>query len=515
MSEKESRAEKRARRKAEKELRKREKQGLSEETEETPDPFRPRTEEEITEELEDLRSKFQSEIDDMLAAHPDRDWNDIVKEAAMKKRNKAANIEEETTAVTETAEAAQTEEVIADTAAPETEGGENAVAVKTEDPKKFTWWSFLIPIIAVLFLAFAVLFTVQGWSVYSGTAVAQKRAMNHRPLSAITKYQEVNNLIDTSNGSLQYGTKYRKNQVKLYQELGPNYISYLNSFVSTHYSAKELKSPLNRYAKKQQQVYNDYAKLAEVYQNAMVSAAGNITTNDQKSLNKIYKNFIKEYDKQVADKEYDETYVEFFRWYASLLTSQSTDVQRSHLENIKKTGAKSLYYSLLTENYLSTKEWQNAIDTAEKSIKNNKEDEYAYAYKAYGQRMLNDLEGAEDTLNEGLKINSNSSSMNYQMAVISILNGQYKLAEDYALTAATYNTDEETVNLYALAVGLRAQEYQKKGDTKKYEDSMENYKSLESLLANNDASISPDVRKILDGSKTPAQVFLKGTGNIA
>ena len=37
----------------------------------------------LQEELEDIRDKFQAGIDEMMAAHPDKDWNDFVKEAAM------------------------------------------------------------------------------------------------------------------------------------------------------------------------------------------------------------------------------------------------------------------------------------------------------------------------------------------------------------------------------------------------------------------------------------------------
>ena len=52
-----------------------------------PDPLRPRTEEELKVELEDLRAMVQGEIDEMREQAPDAEWDDIVKQALYEKQH--------------------------------------------------------------------------------------------------------------------------------------------------------------------------------------------------------------------------------------------------------------------------------------------------------------------------------------------------------------------------------------------------------------------------------------------
>lgn len=373
-----------------------------------------------------------------------------------------------------------------------------AVVETAKDPGKFDWWTFFIPAIAAVFLAFAILFLVNGWSVFSGTAVAQKRAMGNRPVSALAKYEEVNNLIDQSNGKYSYGSKYKKNQVKLYNQLGLSYIDYMGSFISNRYSTSELKHPGNGYAKKMQKKYNQYNQAINAFQSAIQNA-------------KDYKSMLSAFDKEVGDKV-DSSIVNFFHYYAALMTGQKASVQREALDGIKD---KEFRNPLEAEYALNHKQWATAEKYADKMLKRNKEDSIAYGYKAFAQRMQNDLEGATKTLNTGLKIDATSGQLNYQMAIIELLNGDYKTAEQYAYAAAAYGTSDETVSLYALTAELRSKQYEKAGNTDKAKEEDDLYKSMISMLEQYDAQASPDVQKILDGKKTLADVFLKGKGDLA
>ncbi len=385
----------------------------------------------------------------------------------------------------------------------EQENPKAEAAVKTEqqDPGKFDWWTFFIPVIAAIFLAFAILFLVNGWSVFSGTAVAQKRAMQSRPVSALAKYQEVNNTIDQSNGRFTYGSKYKKNQIKLYNKMGLAYIDYMGSFINNHYSPRDLKAPGNGYAKKMQKKYSQYNEAITAFQNAMQSS---------KSA-KDYKGILAAFDKSVGDKV-DPSILNFFHYYAALMTGQSSSTQREALDGIKDKGFRN---TLEAEYSLNNQQWSTAQKYTDKMLKRNKEDSIAYGYKAYAQRMSNDLEGAEKTVNTGLRIDATSGPLNYQMAVIELLNGDYKMAEEYAYQAAAYGTNDETISLYGLSAELRSQQYKKAGNTKKAEEEDKIYKSMLSMLDQYGAKASPDVQKIISGKKSLADVFLKGKGDLA
>lgn len=63
--------------------------------------------------------------------------------------------------------------------------------------------------------------------------------------------------------------------------------------------------------------------------------------------------------------------------------------------------------------------------------------------------------------------------------------------------------------------GLRANAYKKAGNEKAYEKMMSGYNSMLALLKQGDAAPSPDVAKVISGQKTVADVFLKGTGDLA
>lgn len=376
-----------------------------------------------------------------------------------------------------------------------------AVTTTAKDPGKFDWWTFFIPVIAAVFLAFAILFLVNGWSVYSGTAIAQRRAAAKRPISALAKYQDVDNIIDQSNGRFTYGSKYKKNQLKLYNKLGIQYIDYMGSFLNTHYTSRELKSPGNGYAKKMQKKYSQYNQAASAFQSAMQNAKNNSD----------YKGIISAFDKEVGTKV-DPSIANFFRYYAALMTGQKDSVQRQALEGIKDKGFR---YPLEAEYSLNHRQWDNALKYADKMLKRNKEDSIAYGYKSYAQRMKGDLKGAADTLNTGLKIDATSGQLNYQMAILSLLNKDYAKAEQYAYAAASYGTSDETISLYALTLELRSQQFEKAGHTKQAKERDTQYKSMISMLEQYGAKPSPDVQKVIDGKKTLADIFLKGKGDLA
>ena len=417
----------------------------------------------LQEELEDIRDKFQAGIDEMMAAHPDKDWNDFVKEAAMEQEN------------------------------------QTPAAAGEQESQKFTWWSFFIPAIALIFLAFAIIFLVNGWSLFSNTAVAQKRAIENRPVSALAKYEAMNQGIDESSFQQDYGWKYLKNQVKLYDKLGLTQMEQMGSFLETHYTDKALKSCWNHYAKNRKAEYDQYNTAIYAFQDAMQESSS-------------YKGLVSTFDKEIAGKNINPSYVNFFHYYAALMTGQKPAEQHKSIEGIKD---KKLRYPIEAEYCLNSKDWDGAVRYSNKILRSNKENTYAYVYKSFGQRTQKDLAGARETAETGLAVDSHNGPLYYQLSVLELLKGNYAKAGEYAYTSATYSLTDQAVSLNAMIYGLRANAYKKAGNEKAYEKMMSGYNSMLALLKQGDAAPSPDVAKVISGQKTVADVFLKGTGDLA
>lgn len=457
-------------------------------------PFRERTEEELRAEMEDVREKLQEEVDKMMEANPEKEWDDVVKEAVEEK------------AAAKAAQAPATD--APDNSEPEGDAATPA-AVIPEKPKKekkekgtgaFEWWHFLIPVISVIFLAFSVIFTVHDWNFFAGTARAEKRAMMHYPVSALSQYQELNQQLNPTNS--RGGAKFRSNQVRLYRHMGFSQFSNMDSYIKWAYPGRQLKTWPNHYAASAEQEIEDYKLAAGCFQTAAQQA-------------KDFKSFLTAYDKVVKDQDIPDAYKELFRYYGAVVMNEDTAVQKKYAEAIRDCGKKyaSMYQPMLAEIALAEKDYDEAVKLSNQMLHRNKEDSFAYGYKVMALRMSNKAIEAEQVCKEGLKADNTSPALNYQMAVMSLLKGDLKVAQSYAETALAYSESDDSASLYALCTGLLANDYQKKGDEKHAKDEQAKYDNIVSSMAQYNMHLSPDVEKILSGKKTVSQVFGNGKGD--
>ena len=468
--------------------------------------FRPRTEEEIRSEMEDIRDMVQNELDEMREQAPDATWDDIVQQAAYEKKN---GIKVDYHPPVMCSVCGEHEAV---------EGSEYCEECM-EDMKRypFEWWQFLIPFMAVFFLAFGILLAHDGWSVYHGTAQAQSLARQGKLISALDKYGELNGQI--AEGSDTYGVQYRKNQVKLLNRVGIQEFSVLDSYLSAYYPGGDLNKWYNRYAKQSRERVDEYETAYNYFEEAASSA-------------KDYKSLIKAYDKAIEGKGVNAAFANYYKYYACLIYNQGEKEQQKYLDAIKAEGKdyESLYLPLETELALSAKDYDKALQLCDELGDRNAEDIYPYVYRTVAYRMQGDLSQAAASCDEGLKIDGTASTLNYQRAILFLLDGDLTLASAYAeeahTNAATANNYVSACSIYSLILQEQIAEKNeaiKAADDKETKTKLRSEKadlkatleSLETEMSEYGYEVSPDVGKILAGKKTADEVFLKGEGDFA
>lgn len=459
-----------------------------------PDPFLPKSEEELNKELDGLKDTVQGEIDKMMEDHPDTDWNTIVAAAAEEKRTVKQDRVREDAPLCEVCgkKPAEPDSIYC------------ADCLENMKHYPFSWWQFIVPVVAVMFAALAIVMTINGWSLFSGTANAQKLARQDKLFSALTKYSSLNTSIEESSGD--YGAKYLKNQVKIYNKIGIQEYSDLQTFLETYYTGTAINKPWNHYAKKANDDLTSYSDCYTYFSTAASSATS-------------YSTLITAFNKEIKGKDVNAAYANYYRYYACLMYNQDIKTQKKYVNAIAAEGKKyaGLYEPLYAEIALNNKDYDGALVYAGSILERNAEDPYGYVYRGIAYRMQGNLVKAAKALNDGLHTNSKSAILNYQMGVICLINGQEKLAESYANTAASNATTENTYlsacSLEALTAELRARAYKKAGDTDSYDSEHTIYTNIKSQLEENSYTLSDDVASILAGDKTIEQVFTEGTGD--
>ena len=335
-------------------------------------------------------------------------------------------------------------------------------------------------------------------------------------MSALDKYGELNGQI--AEGSDTYGFQYRKNQVKLLNQTGVQQFGVLDNYLEAYYP-NDLNKWYNRYARQSKERIDEYEAAYNCFEEAAQSS-------------KDFKSLIKTYDKAMEGKDINPAFANYYRYYACLIYEQGIDTQKKYVEAIKAQGEEyeSLYLPLETEIALTEKDYDKALSLCDMLENRNVEDVYAYVYRTVAYRLKGDLKAAASACDAGLKIDGTASTLNYQRAILFLLEGDYKLASTYAeeahANAATANNYVSACSIYSLVLQEQiadktaAIKAAKDADTKtKLKSERADLKStLESLNTEMEEygyEVSPDVAKVIAGKKTLDEVFLKGEGDFA
>ncbi len=428
----------------------------------------------LEEELEGLKDLVQDEIDKMMESNPDAEWTDIVKAAKEEKDNRHNH----TGKLCECC-------------------GENYVdddgvycedCLETMKHYPFEWWKLIIPALTVVLVVLSFSFFAISWPVYSETAAAQKLVAEGKLSSALEAYDKINAEIKVTDEN--YGDKYLLNQVKIYETIGIDEYESLSKFIDKYYVGNEINKRWNAPVRQARDTINSYQKLYEIFETAMSSSSD-------------YKSFEKNFDDLAGS--YDEAFVYYYKYVAASSFGEKTALKMELLNKIKEESpeSKTLYLPLMAESALAEGKYDEMISIANELAEINCESPYSWWYKIVAYRLQGNIPKASNACNEALEINPDNAIINYQMAVICLLQGKTETATTYASTAyenaTTLNSFLSSASLYSLCSQLKGDE--------------ETVKSINEEVDSYGYDISEDVAAVIDGSKKIEDIFMKGTGD--
>lgn len=369
----------------------------------------------------------------------------------------------------------------------------------------FHWWHVIVPVIMLMFAALAVLLTIHMWPVFSGAAEAEGYSADGKLYTALTKYAAVN--ADMKGDGGKPGSRYLARQVDLYETIGIGNIGEEQSFLSSYYTSSALKKPWNKKAAAAQKKAEEYRTIYNLFNETAMS-------NDN------FDSLIQSFNKAVKGKGLNEAYLNYCRYFACLIYGKDAKTQTKYVDAIRAQGSDyaNMYLPLYAEIALNSKDYDAVPTYTNQMKKQNVEELYSYTYAAVAYRMKGDLAKATKEVKEGLKLSENSGLLNYQMAILMLADNQYPAAEEYAKlafqNAESDRNYEAAGSLYALIAELRARAYKKADNKEGYKNEHATYSTIVSNLTENGYEISPDVKRVLDGTKTIQDVFLSGEGDL-
>lgn len=432
--------------------------------------------EKLEAELSDLKDLVQGEIDKMMEESPDKDWKEIVKEARDAKLARK-------TSTGKLCECCGENEVDEDETYCES-------CLETMKHYPFDWWKFIIPVITVVLLVLSFSFFAISWPVYSETVDAQKLVKEGKLQSALTAYDKINAEIKVTDDN--FGSKYLLYQLRVYDMIGIDEYESLNKFIEKYYIGTALNKWYNKEAKEISDKVTSYSNLYKCVDTAMQTATD-------------YASFENAYEKEIKGEDFNEAQVLYYKYYAAVTYGESSEKKMEILNKIKEADPdfKSLYLPLMGEVALADRDYDAMIKYSNEIRDFNCETPYAYWYKIVAYRLQGNIPKAAAACNDALDVIPNDGLINYQMAVICLLQGQNKTAKTYAQTAyenaSTASGFLSSASLYYLCCELT--------------DDSETSKEISENLTGYGYGLAVEVDKILDGSMTVEDVFVNGEGD--
>ncbi len=432
--------------------------------------------EQLESELNDLKDLVQDEINKMMEENPDAEWNDIVKEAKEEKANRG-----------------KVGKKLCDCC---------GVNVIDEDEDycddclegmrhyPIEWWKWIIPFVVIALMVLAFSYFAISFSIYKSTVSANKLVKAGKLNSALETFDNINTEIKVTDKN--YGYRYLGYQIDLYNKLGAEAYEDESTFISTYFPGTEVYKKRAAKALKAKENIEDFSELYNTF-NKLYDPDGK------------FEDFIKEFDKAIKGCHYNEGHVYYFKYYAATYYGEKTEVIREYAEKVRDTvpKEKSLYLPLLAEVALNEKNYDEMLSLASELKEFNSDSPYVYMYQAIAYRLQGNLPKALSVCNDGLKVQPTNSLVNYQAAIVNLLDGQTEIANEYAQDAVGYATDVNTfVSASSLAYLCAS-----------LVEDAETADAILGQLSEYGYELSTDVDQILKGTKTIEDVFTKEMGD--
>lgn len=430
--------------------------------------------EKLESELNDLKDLVQDEIDKMMEENPNASWKEIVKEAKDGKAKRG----------TEKYCECCGENIVDD----DEQYCESCLETMKHFP--FSWWKLIAPIIAVVLLVLSFSYFAISFPVFKETVSANKLAKAGKLNSALAAYDNINTEIKVTDDN--FGGRYLRRQVDLYQRIGIDKYEDLSEFIDKYFTESQLAKPRNKSVKAAKDKIDSYQKLYECF-------------NDVYNSSMTYAEFEEAFDKKIAGKDFNEAQIYYYKYYGANILGEDISIMRENVEKIREVDPenKSLYLPLLAEISLNEQKYDDMLNYANELSKFNSESPYVYLYKAVAYRFKGDLTKATKACNDGLKVNPSDSLINYQLGIINLLVDKPKEALANAQTAYesadTANAYISAASLYYLCAGLQ-------GDN----DTMQ---AIEEEISYYGFTLANEVEKVLTEEMTVEDIFTKDKGD--
>lgn len=432
--------------------------------------------EKLETELNDLKDLVQDEINKMMEENPDAEWKDIVKEAKDEKTNRGK---------TSGKLCVCCEENIVDD---DEDYCEDCLEIMRHYP--FDWWKWIIPVITIALMVLAFSYFAISFSVYKSTVSANKLVKAGNLNSALTAFDNINTEIKVTDKN--YGYRYLNYQIDLYNKLGVEAFEDEQEFLDNYFPGTNINKKRAKKALAAKEEIDAFNKLYENF-NAVYNPDGK------------FEDFLKDFDKKNKGENFSEGYVNYFKYYAATYYGEKTSVIREYAEKVQGTAPekKSLYLPLLAEVCLNEGKYDDMLKAANELKGFNNDSPYVYMYQAIAYRLQGNLPKALAVCNEGIKVQPQNSLVNYQMAIITLLNGKKEEAYQYASDALAYASDINSFVSASSLASLCAQLLEDKESNDQIVEQIEAY----------GYEISPQVEQIISGKITIEDVFTKEKGD--
>lgn len=350
-------------------------------------------------------------------------------------------------------------------------------------------WKFIIPVLLIGVVILSSWKIAVTWSLFKTADTANDYAKDKKLLSALDAYDNYN--VELAINGKDPGYRMLNKQIELYEELGVGYYSDLSDFIDTRYAGKDLDSFFCKKAKEADDLIDVYSNAYDVCYGVYSSA-------------KSFDDYITQLDEAVKDDPVDKSLLNYYKYYAALLYGESTDVQLKYLNAMQKASTQyaSVYLPCYAELYIDNKDYDKALSYCDKMLELNKENIYAFTYRAFSYRMQGNYSLAIKACNDGLKASSDNTLICYQMAVLQLLDGQESSALEYAKisyeNADTEYAYLESSSLYALCLYIT-------GDT-------DSYSTLKEEVESYSYTFADEVQSYIDGKVTIKNIFTENGG---
>lgn len=439
-------------------------------------------EEQLNDELEHIRSLFQTELD--------------------RAKENASQSEEHEEEAEESAET-EAEEDDADNLCTCCGENERDTSVSPDYPYcaecreamrhyPVSWKAVLLLVAVVACILFATWDNYTTLPIFAKTLQAESAADKNNLRESAELYYN----LDTSD--LKKSSKrIAKGQAEVYYKLG--YLDDMLTIVDNSFSEKDLQKPWNKQLNEHYQKAKSLSETAEE-----VSGIVDIYM-DSESKEFPFDEAIEALGKVEAKKEKPEekAVVAYYKYYCAYMAKRPSEELYTYLDEIRKADEtqKWLYGADMAKVLVEMGKYDEAMSLCSDLGKEFRDDSEYYAIRATSYRRQEKYEQALEQIEAGLKIDSESYSCLRQQAIVYLLKGQFDKAQEAAGEAYTkYPNSYETSYTYALTCLANK-------DTEEYDTVVANLKEYEETMGQT-------VLDYKDGKLAIEQIFLEGKGDV-